>query len=379
MPLTAFSISAQKEEDVGQILRRLSAQFGEPVTAVEAIPETWRAFMRQDLQCPCCFVTGSDLVKEALSRKTRKPVRQACFRFSNPKHRVHCDFDSSETANSVPENLVSFGDTRTLLTKSVRELVGTGIELGLFSQRSIRDMREWFFNKKIQSMFLVSLDPRFPKWIDELHRETFYADRGLPVGVAITPEIVALPGFSWRDAAARVQLARHPQHQEFLAAIRHKPNHFFGMVDRLESLAKRHQGRLVFDPTSLESEYKKTCDLANFIVQHHKPLRDSQSKGINAPLVLAFAALLLFVRGWDISLAISDFAKISAAAGHSNQDLGNVMGLNPFHDCRAFETLKAVQEFNILVEDYVDLKAERLAIEQELRAKFGAPPVPEQV
>jgi hypothetical protein len=158
MPLTAYSISAQKEEDVGQVLQRLSAKFGECVASVEAVPESWRAFMRQDLQCPCCFVTGAELVKEALSKVSKTPVRQACFRFSNPRHRDHCDFDSTETANTVPENLVAFSDSNSAITKAVRELVGTGIELGLFSQNSIRDMREWFFTKKIQSTFVVTLD-----------------------------------------------------------------------------------------------------------------------------------------------------------------------------------------------------------------------------
>jgi hypothetical protein len=37
MPLTAYSILAQKKEDVGQVLQRLSTQFGESITAVEAV------------------------------------------------------------------------------------------------------------------------------------------------------------------------------------------------------------------------------------------------------------------------------------------------------------------------------------------------------
>jgi hypothetical protein len=372
MPLTAYSISAQKEEDVGQVLQRLSAQFGESVTAVEAVPETWRTFIRQDLQCPCCFVTGAELVREALSTARKTPVRQACFRFSNPKHRDHCDFDSTKTANTVPENLVAFSDSNSAITTAVRELVGTGIELGLFNQKSIRDMREWFFTKKTESMFVVTLDPRFPKWMHSLYREKFYAKR--VEDVEPTPEIVANPKFSWRAAVAREQLLRHPEYRAFSDAFDKKRNPFFLEYSRIGPLARRSQGRLVFDPSSLEEEYRKTCQLAEFIVKNYKPLKFvTSNKGITVPSVLALAALLMFVRNWNQDLARVDFAKIAEAAGSSSQDLGNVMGLNPFHDFRAWQALKAVQEFDIHVLEYVDLKAERAAIEQELRAKFGAP------
>jgi hypothetical protein len=374
MPLTAYSISAQKEEDVGQVLRRLSDRFGESVAVVDGVPENWREFMRQDLQCPCCFVKGAELVKEALSKATKKPVRQACFRFGNPKHRDHCDFDSTEMSNTVPENLVAFSDSNSAMTKAVRELVGTGIELGLFSQKSIRDMREWFFNKKIQSMFVVTLDPRFPKWMNALYREKFHARRLVPEGVELTAEIVADPKFLWRAAVARVQLLRHPEYQTFSDAFDKKRNAFMLEYSRMGSLARRSKGRPVFDPSVLEDEYRKTCQLAEFIAKNYTPLKHSTStRGVTVSSVLALAALLMFVRDWNLDSASADFMKIAEAAGHSNQDLGNLMGLNPFHDFRAWQSLKAVQEFNIHVPEYVDLKAERVAIEQEMRAKFGAP------
>lgn len=375
MPLTAYSISAQKEEDVGQVLKRLAVQFGEPVPAIDAIPEAWRSFMRKDLQCPCCFVAGAELVNEALSKLTKKPVRQACFRFGNPKHREHCDFDSTATANSVPENLVAFSDSNSEMTKAVRELVGTGIELGLFSQKSIRDMREWFFNKKIQSMFVVTLDPRFPKWMNALYREKFHAKR-LPKDLDLTPEVASNPKFLWRAAVAREQLRRHPEYKAFSDAFEKKRNPFMLEYARMGPLAQRSKGRAVFDPSVLEVEYRKTCELATFIAKNYKPLKHStSSKGITVSSVLALAALLMFVRDWNLDSASADFMRIAEAAGHSNQDLGNLMGLNPFHHFRAWQALKAVQEFNIEVPEYVDLKAERVAIEQEMRARLGAPPM----
>jgi len=138
-------------------------------------------------------------------------------------------------------------------------------------------------------------------------------------------------------------------------------------------LARRFQGQAVFDPSLLEEEYRETCELAAFIAINYKPLKSATSnKGITVPSVLALAALLLYVRDWNQELARKDFLKIVDAAGSSNQDLGNVMGLNPFHDFRTWQALKAVQEFGIHVTEYGDLKAERVAIEQELRAKLAA-------
>ncbi|TYQ14104.1 UNVERIFIED_ORG: hypothetical protein JN05_03509 [Zoogloea ramigera] len=375
MPLTAYSISSEKEEDVEQVLKRLSTLFGECVSAAEAIPETWRAFIRQDLQCPCCFVTGAELVKAAYSTASKNPLRQPCFRFNNPKHRDHCDFGSTEKANTVPENLVAFSDSNSPITKAVRELVGTGIELALFSHKSIRDMREWFFNKKVQSMFLVTLDPRFPKWMHSLYREKFYSKPGKEV--ELTLGIVASPKFSWRAAVAREQLLRHPEYRAFSEAFHKKPNPFFLEYSRMGTLARRFQGRSAFDPSMLEEEYEKTCELARFIAINYKPLKlTTSNKVINVSSVLALAALLMYVRDWNQDFARADFMKIVGAAGSSNQELGNVMGLNPFHDFRTWQALKAIQEFGVQVAEYVDLKAERVAIEQQLRAKLGAPPMP---
>lgn len=374
MPLTAYSRSSQKEEDVEQVLMHLSILFGESVTVADNVPETWRAFIRQDLQCPCCFVTGADLVKEAHSKTNKNAVRQACFRFVNPRHRDHCDFGSKERANTVPENLVAFSDSNSPVTKAVRELVGTGIELGLFSQKSIRDMREWFFNKKIQSMFIVTLDPRFPKWMHSLYRQKFYSKPGQEI--ELTPEAVANPKFSWRVAVAREQLLRHPEYWAFSDAFQKKPNPFFFEYSRMSTLARRFHGRSVFDPSVLEKEYETTCELARFIAINYKPLKFAASKkGITVSSVLALAALLMYVRDWNQDFAREDFMKIAGAAGSSNQELGNLMGLNPFHDFRAWQALKAIQEFGIHITEYVDLKAERIAIEQELRAKLGTRPM----
>lgn len=376
MPLTAFSSSYEGEYDVEQILNRLSIQFGQDYTSVERLPEAWRAHLRGDLQCPSCFVTGAEVVRAMVPTAGNKTRRQSFFRFSTPGHKPHCDFGSEDTANSVPENLVAFGDAKSMLTRAVRELVCTGIELQVFNQRSIRDMREWFFNKKVASHFVVVLDPRLPKWISELQKASFRSKGSLPPGVTLTTEVAAMPAFDWRAEAARRVMELHPEHAKNMEALQRLGIPLFGDVgNRVEALARRFQGKAVFDPTQLAAEYRKTCSLAAFVGRNYAPLKAVKDAD-GTMSVLAFCALLLFMRGWDMNLAIADFAKIAATAGHSSQELGNVMGLNPFHDYRAWTALKQLQDLHIAVPENTDIQSQRREMEAALRGQFGLPPAP---
>lgn len=108
---------------------------------------------------------------------------------------------------AVPDNLVAFGAAKTGLTRAVRQLVGSGIQSGAFSQRTIRDMRQWFFAQKVHSTFTVKLDPQLPIWLEGLLHHTGELYGQLPI--SLTPEMAALPGFDWRDAALREYRARY--------------------------------------------------------------------------------------------------------------------------------------------------------------------------
>ena len=138
MPLTAYSSSHPGEHDVEQTLHWAAAEFGLPNRPMEVIPEALREFLRTDLQCPSCFINGAEIVLSV--KKSGKSGRQSFFRFTSPGHRPHCDFAFSETANTVPENLVSLTESKSALTRAVRTLVCTGIGQRIFSQVSIRNM-----------------------------------------------------------------------------------------------------------------------------------------------------------------------------------------------------------------------------------------------
>ncbi|NII05665.1 hypothetical protein [Luteibacter anthropi] len=370
MPLTAYSISEEKELDVEQVLLALSRKSGQQAPgATDQIPDSWREILRTDLECPCCFVTGADVVKEAISRTSKKAIRQACFRFVSPGHRPQCDYAANESAGFTPENLVEFGATNSNLTKAVRELVCSGIHTGAFSQKTIRDMREWFFEEKVKTSFQVTLNSQMPRWLDTLWRIASPSLGQLPQGVPLTREIAAMPGFDWSIEAARVLGERY---QTALDILREKRLWLHQVVDRIESLTKRYHGETVFDPTILQPKYEQSLALAQFISENYGPIKKANRSKYRdvATCVLALAALLLFVNNWNLGQAIVTFARISASVGQANQSLGNVMGLNPFHDYEAWSKLRQIQDLGFTLPESTDLRAERQHIEADLRARF---------
>lgn len=368
MPLTAYSISEQKELDVEQVLRALARRHGAQVFIdVGQLPDSWRAFLRSDLECPCCFVTGAEIVSEAISRESKKPIRQPCFRFALPGHHSQCDYASGDS-NATPENLVNFGIAKSSLTRAVRELVCTGIQTSAFSQKSIRDMREWFFQRKLQASFRVELNPRIPGWLDKLWRASFSTLGHLPASVPLTAEIASMPGFDWTVESRRLLEERH---QFVLRSIREKRLWMHNVAARIEALAHRFQGEMVFDPCVLEGEYDKCLGLAHFMSHNYAPFRSGAKRDSVATCVLALSALILFVNDWNLIRATAAFAAIAHSVGDADQSLGNVMGLNPFHDYEAWQKLKQLQDFGFDLPDEVDPSVELSKIEEELRARFN--------
>jgi hypothetical protein len=296
-------------------------------------------------------------------------VRQACFRFVTPGHHPHCDYAVSDSPSVKSENLINFGNDKSGLTRAVRELVCSGIKIDAFSQKDIRDMRQWFFREKSKAMFCVTLDHRIPKWLESLWRMAGYSSGHLPQGIPLTREIAAINGFDWSKESARILRERH---EKTLAALHEKRLWLHQLADRVELLAKGNHGKNVFDPTILQPAYQKSLDLAEFMTKNYAPFKTfhRNKSGNIEPCLLALSALLLFVNEWQIGSAIHLFARISASVGQADPALGNVMGLNPFHDYAAWKTLKQLQELQIDLPDNFDVQQEKRNIEKELRARF---------
>ena len=370
MPLTVYSISEAKELDVEQVLSVLSKKLGvQPVSINDPIPELFQQFFRTDLECPCCFTTGAELVKPAVSKTSMKALRQACFRFVVPGHHPHCDYVASDSQIVKPENLIDFGNAKNAVTRAVRELVCSGIQNDEFSQKTIRNMREWFFQQKLRATFIVTLDHRIPNWLNSLWRMACSSTGQLPQEIPLTQDIATINGFDWSKESVRVLTERHGA---ILNTIRTQRLWLHQLADRVEQLAKRNYGVNVFDPTMLQPMYQLSLVLSDFMINNYasfKKLSGNKSGQIE-PCVLAFSALLLYVNEWKLGPATSMFARISALVSHADPALGNVIGLNPFHDFEAWHTLKRLQDLQLNMPERFDIHQEKKEIEEELRARF---------
>lgn len=362
MPITAFSASSGHELDVQQLLTRLGMS-DELISGhgVSHIPDVLRTIIREDMECPCCFAVGAEVVREGRSA-SGKVIRQPCFRF--PEHKPHCDYARSDDAKDLSDSLIRFGSHKSELTRIVGELVGGAIHSGVVSQSSIRNMRKWFFGQKNDNSFVVSVKPVAVRWAIELSRTI-----GMSFGkkFKVSPALGAVPGFDWKNAA---KLHVIEKYRPIAGAVWPMRLHAYG--DRIETIAKQRAGQTLFDPTSLRENYESARELAWFISYNYAPARQrikfSHDGLVSA--MLAFAALLLFVSDWQMDDAIECFALSANAAAVADKNLGNVVGLNPFHEYDVLHALKGLEDLRLDdPEMTIQEEIERTIV--ELKLKFA--------
>lgn len=369
MPITAFSSSRGMELDVDQLLTRLSVESARSELAKsQAIPEAWKSHIARDLECPTCFRYGAEVVRAGRSKTDGQVVRQAYFRFAKSGegtgHHPFCDFAGSVPAGHIPENLVMFSTAKDGVSRAVRELVCKGIALQVFEQRDMRAMREWFFQQKLESQFVVTLDPHLPGWLESLRHQGYGYSRRSLRRFALSDAVLRMPNFDF-EAAARSELSL--RYQPIVEQLFDKKILLHAVAGRIGKMASDYQGKSVFDPTTLSEHYELTQAFAEFICVNHAPLARlgknyAPLAGLkNTKYLLAFAALLLFVSDWQPKAAADKFAQIVSNNTPVDQTLGNVMGLNPFHDFEAWETLKLLQELT-------GIEVPALTVKQELEA-----------
>ncbi|KTT67256.1 hypothetical protein NS383_01860 [Pseudomonas oryzihabitans] len=380
MPLTAFSTSRRMELDVQQLLVQLGAETGYVMPSkITPIPESWKVHCSTDLECPSCFCTGAEVVRASKSKDDGHNVRQAYFRFpqsdSSAGHHPFCDFSGNVSAAFIPENLVQFSSAKDGVSRVVRELVCKGIQLGVFTQWDIRRMREWFFQTKLQSQFTITLDPKLPGWLDDLHRHASWPQDLDAVPIELTTEVLRIPGFNFESAATREVSLRH---LAILNIIREKRLYPGAIGVRLEKLATDYHRKSVFDPTVLQDHFQLTNRLAAFMCSNYMPMRrlskahQSLSVLKNVKPLLAFSALLLFITHWCLDAAASRFAQIASSKLQADETLGNVMGLNPFHDYAAWSMLKSIQDLPPIQIPPMSVKEEISFKVAELKKQAGA-------
>ncbi len=330
---TAYSKHLQKEVDAEQYVDLLGIDKNQ-------IHE----FAHHDVLCPICEATGGTYVRAAKSGNYQK---KAHFRFvgksGESAHHPSCDFYGDRLSHEVGQHLVRYSTDRTKITHVIRALVCAGIQEKVFSQETMRLMRQWFFEKRTVSTFSVDISEDELGWLAYIIRLPMYpyAD-GRNDLLPFTPVQATIPGFSWEEAIRREAVRIHKPTLRAFAELKIWPKH---IID-LQKYLQNGKQKLLIDPSLLREEYAKTLQLTSFIVNNSAEFKSKavRDRADGEEKLLAFAALLLFVSGWEIDLAIMKFAVIANVKQVDDMLAGNFIGLNPYLKFSIADTAKKLQE-----------------------------------
>lgn len=350
MAITAFSKRFKRELDVQQ-LQNLYQQLPDVIELSE--------FIKVDIECPCCGVTGGRIVKEGISPITKLAVKQAHFAFKSENgrdaHLVFCDYYSGEETQNRKTNdaIVNLSKSQNKITEVVRKLVCSAIHNGIFKQTDIRNMREWFFEMRSTQDFLVESS----KHQLNIIRKAFW--RRNKHQYVIDKSIVNEDWFDLDNEVYESLAINFP----YPMAIDEPPNidgFFFKQanVKKAISLSKKNHGLYGFDRSRLEEKYQlaiklslKVMSSASFEKKFGYTMHLSHLKARTSNPLMAYSATLLFVNNWNIDSAL-EMHDIILKSTTNDENLGNVIGLNPFINYEAWVALKFCSCWNKKILDY---------------------------
>ena len=368
MPKTAFSSHFGRELDPEQLLALMQSGSIDTILPDVEISPDQRAWIRGDVVCSSCGAAGAQIVRTSKGGKTARAVRQSHFRFVSPTeedaHHRFCEF-STEATEQSSETLIDFAKARSAETIFIRSLVCKGIESRIFDQGSIRAMRQWFFDLKSATRIRVAILPDAVDWMEKLNRHPSL--RRWP----FRPVHAEMPNFDWRDAAISQFTEDNFELLEWLFNKR-RASFFPRAFERAKVLSEKHYRQEVFNTSALKPFYDNALSLAFFVAKNSnfptKKLHPENYRASGAPVpLLALCALLLFVSNWNMDDAVGLFTKLIGAPNASDETLGNLIGLNPFHDYAAWETLAIASELAARGSSGFDYNAQLDAIELRLR------------
>ncbi|ATA53934.1 hypothetical protein CKY39_12415 [Variovorax boronicumulans] len=346
--------------------------------SLEAIPQVLRDQVAADVVCPSCGVGGAKMVQAGRNRKTGSPVSQAHFRFqSNAGGNAHdplCDFYDDRAGNKGGDHLIDFRSARSELTRLVGRLVCRGIALELFSQQTMRDMRQWFLGVRRANQVLILDVAEKVEWCTRV-----IALRGVGSGdVAFQPAFAEMPNFNWKaEARRRVE----GWHQASFNLIHGHFGAFFakGSLSRIQALARIYEGVPFFDVRVLADKYQATIALARFMCSQLDldrslwvDLHRYKTPAPSVAAMVAFSALLLYISEWDPAKAAELFVRIAVSDWPFDPLAGNLIGLNPFHDFLAWEAIMIASEVCMLRISEESMDSLLLRAEAELRQEHEA-------
>jgi len=327
MAITAFSKMFKRELDVKQ-LKSLYQQLPSEINPSE--------FIKIDIECPCCGVTGGRIVKEGVSSLTKLVVKQAHFAFKNDScedaHLVFCDYYSGDDSQNriTNDSIINLSKSSNEVTEAIRKLVCSAIYNDLFQQKDIRNMRQWFFEMRSTQDFLVENS----KHELNILRKTIIRSERNRHEYTIDKSIVNEDWFNL-DEEVYESLATKFSYPDKIKEI-NGMNYILSRKTNIKkaiSISQKNHGLFDFDRSRLEEKYRlatqlslKIIKLDNFL---YTKIGSSVSKVRSNNPLMAYSATLLFVNNWNVNTALEMHTRILKSTTE-DENLGNVIGLNPF-------------------------------------------------
>jgi hypothetical protein len=351
---TAYSKRFQREVDPEQYLQLVGVGINDI-----------HSHARGDITCPICGAEGGTFVRGATNAMRN---RRAHFRFRNAadtsNHHPACDYYNDRQSPESRNHQVYFSQIdKTKITKVIRHMVCAGIQEHLFTPDSLRQMRQWMFQKRVASTFMVTISSEQVEWLEYLREKA----QGFinPKDIApFTPIQATIPGFSWKDAIHNEFIRTHSFNLSKLQELRI----WYPQLKMLHQFVRSSSEAYLIDPELLRNEYQKTRQLNNFIISNYaefknKAVRDRADGEVK---LLAFSALLLFISDWNVAQAIEKFAIIANVRKVDDDLAANCIGLNPYLRYELAETAKKLQENGPF--DYQDI--DYWQVEQRMRHMY---------
>lgn len=347
MPITAYSKTFKRELQVDQ-LEDLHSKFLENLK----LNKDFRLFVKDDIECPCCNISNGIVVREGVSNKSNKVVKQAHFSFKNNQdqdaHLKFCDYykGADKIKTSTNNCLVEFKDSDFTTTEIIRHLICVAIENDIIYQSDIRDMRDWFLNIRARNDIYLEDSSII---LNTLHQmainENFSKSRYIPIYDYETDPSFELEFEAYKSLSHNLEKDLLPErNSQIYTQLLLKTN-----IKKAISISKKDHGFYSFDRTLLKQEYKKTIHVSYKVISSIPELSKKYGRSIldkarknNA--FMAYSALLLFTSNWDIHEAILKHEKIHKIKYVKDLNLGNVIGINPFLDYQSWSILKYIHE-----------------------------------
>ncbi len=358
MPITAFSKTFHRELDVSQLksLFKKSSRSGDI---------SFRDFVKEDIECPACNVTGGYIVKEGTSPVTGRRVSQEHFAFKNKlgndAHSRFCEFYNGVDKLKLVANegKVDFRKSNSQFTKNIGLMVCIAIENNLLTQKDIRDMRQWFLDLRTNGDFSFSISPHLIHLARASYTRTKRNwDNFVPDPIAAVKE-----GFNI-DKEVYESLYHRFSYYNLTPHCKENPMYWDislkSVVNKAAGIARKDSNALSFDREVLSERYCLTRQLSIAIIKSGNEYfrKLSPSAAIRSNPLMAFSALLLFVSDWDYDQAWEKVETIYEIKTVKDSNIGNVIGLNPFINYSAWVIIKKLNALKNEMNDETNYEEE---------------------